>query len=774
MKYIFTFFLLLLFAFFPRFVFAQKNSFILSGTIQDSKGEALIGASVYDRDSKKGSITDINGSFSINLPAGKHRLVISFVGYNSINKDIFLEKNEVLNLSLESTDLELSEIEIRGETIAEKLETTQMSVERLSQKEAKILPALFGEVDIIKTLQLKPGVKSGNEGSTGMYIRGGGNDQNLILLDDVVIYNPNHLFGFFSIFNSDAVDRVELYKGDFPAQFGGRLSSVIDVKMRSSEAKKLTATGGIGLISSRLTLESPIPIKGDKDRMSFIISGRRTYFDLFTRALNQANTNNDKWTPIPSYYFSDFNGKWNFKINKKNQVYFSGYYGRDVFEVDQAFSARFDWGNLALTGGWKHFFSEKWSVNTAFLVSSYDYLLTNRFDVFSFKVGSNVRDYTLRTDWFWQANPKHSVQMGGMITNRKFEVGRFEGGSTTGEFDINLGNDFYGTEYGLYLNDEWEVSDKLKVNAGVRASGFNQKSTFYWGLEPRISGRYKVSDQVSVKGSFAQMYQYIHLVANSAATLPTDIWYPSNETVKPQRSSQVAGGISIGLFDNQFFLSNEAYYKYMENQVDYKDGAQLFVNNNLDGEFVFGKGWSYGNEIYLEKKTGKLRGWIGYTLSYSWRQFAQINQGEPFHPRYDRRHDASVVLMYELSPRVRISASWVYGTGNAVSLPIGRFFLQGNNNTSPVTVVPEYTSRNGFRMPAYHRLDFGLVWKLKPKRGESDLTFSVYNAYDRRNPFFIYFDAIRQNANDRLPQGFVAKQVSLFPVIPSITYNFKF
>lgn len=746
--------------------FSQKN-FSLTGTITDQDGEALIGATVIEKNNKKGTTTDVSGNFVLKLPEGKHILQISFVGYENYEEELNLNKDKNKVFRLKSSDLQLSEIEIVSESVEDKVQINQMSVEKLTSKEAKLLPALFGEVDIIKILQLKPGVQSGGEGTSGLYIRGGGADQNLVLLDNAVIYNPNHLFGFFSVFNSDAVDKIDLYKGDFPAQFGGRLSSVIDVSLKKSTAKKLSGSGGIGLISSRLALETPIGKKS-----SLIVSGRRTYVDVFTRAANQAQASNKNWTPIPDYFFYDLTAKFDHQLNEKNNIYWSAYLGRDVFEISDIFKARFAWGNTASVLGWKHFFNKKLSVNNAFHFSDYNYELTNQFDVFSIQVGSAITDVGFQSNWFYEPTEKQDIQFGFTFTNHSFKVGRFQGGSSGGQLEFSAGNDFKGNQWGVYLNDDIDLGNRLQVGAGLRVSGFEQQNTVYWGLEPRLSARFKVNDKVSVKGSFAQMYQYIHLVSNSAASLPTDIWYPSGEFVKPQKSNQVASGISFSLFGGKYFLSNEVYYKWLNGQIDYKDGAQLFFNDKLYEEFVFGKAWSYGNEIYLEKKSGRLQGWIGYTLSYSWRQFDQINGGKAFHPRYDRRHDISVVASYKLSERVVLSATWIYGTGNAVSLPIGRFAFQNNTPDNPF-IVPQYTERNAFRMNAYHRLDLGLVWKFKPKWGESDLTFSIYNAYNRLNPYFLYFATVRDEQTG-LPTSFQAKQVSLFPAIPSITYNFKF
>ncbi len=754
-------------------VFAQKF-FTLSGIITNPKtNEILVGATIYSTTSKKGTQTDTLGTFDLVLLTGKNDLVISYVGYKNLKQTIDIQSDSKINFELISQEIELLEVEVTGKSATEQVTATQMSMTTLTSKEAKLLPALFGETDLIKILQLKPGVQSGGEGGSGLYIRGGGSDQNLVLLDGALIYNPNHLFGFFSVFNSDAVDRVDLYKGDFPAQFGGRLSSVVDVKLRASEAKKLQGAGGLGLISSRLALEFPIyfaPKTNRDNKLDVIISARRTYFDVFTRAINRANEGIKNYDPIPAYYFHDLTAKLSYNVSKRDKIYFSGYLGRDAFEFTQRFNVNLDWGNTSGVLGWQRQFNPKLTMNTAIISTSYNYEIRNQFDDFKFKIGSGIADISLKSDWTYQLHPKHFLTFGGVATYHEFSLGQFSGGNGT-DLNINRGVILPATEFGIFITDEFTVSKKLNVNVGLRYSGFNSQ-TFYSGFEPRISARYKVSENISIKGSFAQMYQYQHLVSSSGASLPSDVWYPSTKIAKPEKSWQGAGGISLALFGNKIFLSNEVYYKEMTNQIDFKDGSQIFARSDLDGEFVFGKGWAYGNEFYIEKKNGKTTGWIGFTHAYAWRQYAEINAGKDFHPRYDRRNDVSLVVIHKLSKRVVISATWVYGKGNAVSLPIGRFYVQDFPNRTPL-VIPEYGDRNTFRMADYHRMDIGLVWKFKPKWGESDLTFSIYNLYNRRNAFFIFFEQ-KNNDTTKLPEGFIAKQVSLFPIIPSITYNFKF
>lgn len=743
----------------------------VSGYVKDAEtGEDLIGASLYVPALKQGVSTNAYGYFSLTLPADSAVLLITYVGYQPAQRRLLLTQNQQITVKLTPEKQELAEVVVRAESLREKLNATQMSVEKLSIREIKLVPALFGEVDLIKVLQLKPGVQSGGEGATGLYVRGGGADQNLVLLDEATVYNASHLFGFFSIFNPDAVKGVDLYKGDFPARYGGRLSSVVDVKLKDGNDQQFSGSGGVGIIASRLTLEGPL----DKGKASYMLSGRRTYFDIFTRQINRANAGKPDYDPIPDYYFYDLNAKVNLDIGKRDRLFVSGYSGRDVFGYqDQgAFSFDFKWGNSTVTTRWNHVFTPKLFANTSVIFSDYRYTIQNQFDGIRFSLGSSIKDYSVKTDLDYVASSRHTIRFGAQYTYHHFNIGRLQADSEDGRIDYTSGNQLYGSEACAYVSSDWAPDRRWRINSGLRLSGFENQGKWFTGAEPRLAARYKISGNASVKASVARMYQYVHLVANSGASLPTDIWYPSTRSVNPQRSDQVTGGVSVLLFGGKFLLSNELYYKWLRNQIDFRDGAQLFINPDIEREFVFGKGWSYGNEIYLEKKEGRTTGWMGYTLSWTWRQFDAINEGRKFFPRYDRRHDVTAVVIHELNKRVSFTLTWVYGTGSAISLPVGRFILQ-NIPGDNVQIVPEYTSRNSFRMADYHRLDLGLVWRFKPRWGESDLTFSIYNAYNRRNPYFIYFEEVRDTQTDIIT-SFKAKQVSLFPVIPSVTYNFKF
>jgi hypothetical protein len=762
----------------PEMGWAQTQ-YLLSGTVRDSSGTALPGATVAVLALGLGTATDATGHYTLSLPAGPQQVTVSFVGHLSQSFRVNLRQRQQRDLILSPTANELGEVVVQGQqTLQEKLETTQMGVERLTIREAKLLPALFGEVDILKTLQLKPGVQSGGEGSSGLFVRGGSADQNLVLVDNALVYNPNHLFGLFSVFNSDAVQSVDLYKSGFPAQFGGRLSSVIDVKMREGSREKFTVNGGLGLIASRLSLEGPI----NKGKGSFLVSGRRTYFDVFTRAINRANQGNESYRPIPDYYFHDFNAKVNYTLSEKDQVFATGYLGRDVFGFNSFgnLKADFSWGNTLGTLRWQHVFSPTLTANTQVGVTSYRYTLGSQVDVASFGLTSNIRDFNARVDFDYARDSAHRVRFGGSLTHHTFGVGRLQVETADNSLNIDDNISYPALEAGLYASDHWKISDQWQAELGLRLSGFQSGGQLYGGLEPRAALRYALTPTVSLKANYALMYQYAHLVSNTGASLPTDIWYPSRLSVKPQRSQQVSTGASWLLFGGKFLLTNEVYYKWAQNQVDFRDGAQIFANPNLDQEFLFGKGWSYGNELYLEKKEGKTTGWIGYTLAWAWRRFppqrgtAGINDGRDYYPSYDRRHNLNVVLLHQLSTRVSLTASFVYTSGAPATLPAGRFPLQNVSGGNP-QAVPVYPDRNTYRLIPYHRLDLGVVWKLRPVRfgTERDLTFSVYNAYDRRNAYFVYFETTR-DATTRQINGFRARQVSLFPIIPSVTYNFKF
>ena len=766
-------------------LFAQQP-FTLSGIISDAdNGETLIGATVYVSKLETGTTTNEYGFYSISLPAADSFLVeYSYVGFQNVTQKIFLTANQKLDIEL-GTGVQLEEVVVKANSYQEQLRSTEMSVEALTTREVKVLPAILGETDILRTIQLKPGIPSGSEGTTGLFVRGGGADQNLIVLDEALVYNPNHLFGFFSTFNTDAVKDLKLYKGGFPAQYGGRLSSVIDVKLKEGNNKKFSGQGGIGLISSRLTLEGPIR----KEKSSFIASGRRTYFDLITRGINSANESNEDYNPIPDYYFYDLNTKVNFELSEKDHLYLSGYFGRDFFGFENDnFDFGFDWGNATGTARWNHTFNPRLFSNTTLTFSDYRYEISNRLTGFSFNLDSKIKDLNFKTDFYQNLNRKNTLRYGGNITYHLFTVGRLKAGSDDGEISFSAGQDFDGMEYGAYISDDYDITPRLTLNGGLRLSGFSNDGEFYYGVEPRFASNFKLNEKLSFKASYARMYQYLHLVSNSGISLPTDVWYPSTKLVKPQKSDQVAIGGSwlFDLLGQDFFLTNEYFYKWLDNQVDFIDGAELFANDNLEQEFVFGDGYAYGSELSVEKREGKLTGWIGYTYSIIKRGNFEgpkgtVMNGRYYSPRYDRRHDISVVAMYEINRRLTASATWVYGSGDLTWLPRGRYSFQDVYGGNAQTFVPVYGDRNDVRLPDFHRLDLNFIIKFFPKWGESDLTISVVNAYDRRNAFFIYIEPQYADDNNNnsgnefdIPERLAAKQVSLFPILPALTWNFKF
>lgn len=774
-------------------LFGQEE-ITISGTLSDAEsGETLIGASVNIATLLTGTTTNEYGFYSLTIPQSSDSLEVefSYVGFQPQLRKILPKETIALNVEL-STGLQLQEVVVKANSYQEQLNSTQMSVEEISTAEVKVLPALLGETDILKTIQLKPGIPSGSEGTTGLFVRGGGNDQNLIILDEAVVYNANHLFGFFSTFNTDAVKDLKVYKGGFPAQYGGRLSSVIDVRMKEGNNRKFSGTGGIGLITSRLTLEGPI----QKEKSSFIVSGRRTYVDIFTRAINNSKKDDPEFTPIPDYFFYDLNTKANYQISDKDKLYLSGYFGRDkfIFEGD-FFDFSFDWGNATGTARWNHVFSPKLFSNTTFTYSDYQYNINTKVTGFSFTVGSDVQDANLKTDFYYAPNNRHVLRFGGNVTYHRFNVGRLKAGSDDGEVSFSTGQTFDGMQFGLYFADEYEPSKDFKINSGLRISGFANDGNWHLRLEPRIAAKYSVNERLTLKGSYARMHQYVHLVSTAGIALPTDVWYPSTERIKPQTSDQVAIGGSY-LIGKDFFLTNEYYFKYLDNQIAFADWADLFANNELEETFAIGQGYGYGFELGIEKKVGNLKGWAGYTLAWIRRgKFETIkNQtftSSPdgyFQPRYDRRHDFSIVAMFDFGKvkvpgkpkRFTASATVVYGSGDKAWVPVGRASILDVYGGSFEPIVPDYgDTRNNITLPYFFRADFGLVYRFFPKWGDSDLTLSVFNLTNRRNAFFVYLEPIIEEQDflgtiQEIPVGVKAKQVSLFPIIGSVTWNFKF
>ncbi|MBS1929276.1 MAG: TonB-dependent receptor [Ferruginibacter sp.] len=779
-------FILLLFSFFSSF--AQER-FTISGYFRDiSSGENLIGATLTLKGNSRGVNSNQYGFFSLTLPKGNYQLMASYVGYLPQVIDLPLYKDTVFNISMISGRNLSEEVIVTARKRDNNVKVAQMGKISLPIDQIKSIPAFLGEVDILKAIQLIPGVRNAGEGSAGFYVRGGGPDQNLILLDDAVVYNSGHLFGFFSVFNADAIKNVTLIKGGMPAQYGGRLSSVLDVAMKEGNNQKMEVDGGLGLIASRLSIQGPLK----KNKASFIVSGRRTYID----ALIKPFIGKSSQFHGSGYYFYDLNAKVNYIFSQKNRLYLSGYFGRDVFDFrnsTQSLEFKIPWGNSTGTLRWNHVFNKKLFLNTTAVYNDYNFYFSGAQNNFKIKIASGIRDLSLKQDYDYYPFSQHKIKFGFNYTWHRFTPSVVSGNQDSVQFRPNNAQIKFAHEEGIYIQDNWDISKKLSINAGIRASYFMQvgpnkiyttdengnridsivfgkgkKVKSYGGLEPRLTVRYALNDNNSVKASVTRNLQYIHLVSNAGTTLPTDVWVPSTYLVKPQLSWLYAAGYFRNFHNNMFETSLELYYKSMQNQIEYKEGFTPSTIDDTENSFTFGKGWSYGAELFIHKVKGKFTGWLGYTLSYTWRKFPELNFGNKFPAKYDRRHDLSLVAMYELNDKWKFGATFVFGTGNAATLP-QRFYIIGG------VLTQEYSAINQYRLPSYHRLDLSAT--LTPKRNyrrkvKREWVFSVFNAYSRKNPFFIYFDQTGSPYTGDLK--IQAKQVSIFPILPSVTYNLKF
>lgn len=770
-------------------VYGQKK-FTVSGYVRDaSNGEALPGANVYTSETKTGGTTNAYGFYSITLPEGKYSLICSFIGFTNQTVEIVLTENKTVNIDLKPSQVSMQAVDIVDNKAKENTESTKMSTIELSMEDVKKLPVLFGEVDILKTITLLPGVQSGGEGNSGLYVRGGGPDQNLILLDGATVYNASHLFGFFSVFNGDAIKSVNLIKGGMPAQFGGRLSSVLDITMKDGNNKRWEVEGGIGLIASRLTVQGPIV----KDKLSIIVSGRRTYADLLARPFIPKTSS----FAGSGYYFYDLNAKINWKISDKDRIFLSGYFGRDVFNFnnsDNGFNAGINWGNATGTLRWNHVFSSKLFSNVTLIFTDYNFKFSGEQNQFRFELGSGIRDIGGKIDFNYYPSPRHDVKFGVEYMNHRFAPSNVTFASEVINIQPPAPLNMHTNELAFYAGDDWEISKRFKVNFGVRASYFvfngrftryvkdnlgatidtiyyapGQKIQDYFRAEPRIAGRFKINENSSIKASYTQNYQYIQLASRATVSLPLDVWLPTTDKIKPQFSQQMALGYYHNFLDNMLETSVEVYYKPMRNLVEFQDGADpaQAINNNIDNTLVQGRGRAYGAEFFIKKTRGKFTGWIGYTLAWATRQFDQLNGGKEFFAKYDRRHDLSVVASYDFNYRWSVSGVFVYATGNTLTLPNSLYFYEGK-------LITEFGPRNSYRFAPYHRMDLAVTYVTsKPtKRFKSSLTLSIYNVYSRLNPFFIYYTQTGDLANGNFQLK--AKQVSLFPVIPSLTWNFKY
>jgi hypothetical protein len=765
-----------IFLFFNLCAFPQSR-YTISGYVKDAKtGEELIGAAVFVRElPATGVYTNAYGFYSITLPAGNYVVTAQFLSYTPLDVKIGLNQNIKQDYLLNEKVNEIKEVMISAERKDENIIKVEMGVEKMAMKEIKNVPVLMGEKDILKTLQLTPGVKSAGEGNSGFYVRGGAADQNLILLDEAPVYNASHLLGFFSVFNSGAIKDVTLYKGSEPAEYGGRLSSVLDIRMKDGNDKKYGAEAGIGIISSHLNLEGPIV----KDKGSFSISGRRTYADLFLKISRDTVVNKS------ILYFYDLNAKANYDINKNNRIYLSGYFGKDVFGYSDIFAL--DWGNITGTLRWNHLYSDKLFSNTSIIFSNYDYKIHTKFGTTKGLIISRIQDWNLKEDFEYFINSKYSMKFGFNAIHHQIIPGVVTLESNSGIQSLNLTHKF-AWENAIYLSNEYKPENWLSLEFGLRISAFtiigpgdfytydavgNTVDTIkykpgkiiktYFNPQPRVSLNFVLSEKNSVKVSYSRNAQDLHLLSNSTSGNPTDSWIPSSNNVKSEIADQVALGYFRNFSDNNYEFSAETYFKVLRNQIDYKDGAVVTLNENAESQLLFGKGRAYGLELFLKKKQGKLSGWIGYTIAKTEKKIDGINKGMYYPARQDRTHDISIVGIYELARKWVVSATWVYYTGNAVTFPSGKYMINER-------VVNYYTERNGYRMPAYHRLDIGATWNIKKSGNyESSLNFSCYNVYGRENAYSITF---RQDPEDASKTQ--ALQTTLFRWVPSITYNIKF
>ena len=765
-----------------------EGRFTLNGYVRDTlSGETIIGASITINGQSKGVASNQYGFYAITLDSGKYIINVSHVAYLGTSIEIDLTSNQSHNFELLSKTAASQEVIVYSKRRDANVKNAQMGKVDLTINQIKNIPAFMGEIDILKAIQLLPGVRNAGEGNAGFYVRGGGPDQNLIMLDDAVVYNTGHLFGFFSIFNSDAIKNVSLIKGGMPAQYGGRISSVLDVSMKEGNLNKFQMDGGIGVIASRFSVQGPL----QKGKASFILSARRTYADALAKP----------FIPESSafygsgYYFYDVNAKVNYRFSEKDRIYLSGYFGRDVFDFRNAkrsFKTNIPWGNSTATLRWNHVFNRRLFANTTAVYNDYKFKFAASQDNFEIGLSSGIKDVSLKTDLDYYPFPDHKLKFGGLLTYHKFIPNVVSGHQDSIIFKPNNEGTKYATEAALYIQDDWEPAEKLKINYGIRWSSFTQVGPYtvyvrdanqnkldstvyeslqkvkgYGGLEPRITIRYALDDETSVKAAVTRNYQYIHLVSNSGTTLPTDLWVPSTYIVQPQLGWLYAAGLFKNFRDNTWETSIEVYYKDMKNQIEYAEGYTPSLNDP-EREFVFGKGWSYGAELFINKLRGRFTGWIGYALSWTWRRFDELNDGERYPVKYDRRHDLSVVANYEANKKWKLGAVFVYGTGNAITLPERFYFING-------VLTQEYSKVNQYRMQAYHRLDLAATYTPQPKKKRtltSYWVFSIYNVYSRLNPYFIYFDQNGSAANGDLRVE--ARQVSLFPILPAITWNFKF
>lgn len=758
-------------------LFAQKVT--ISGYIKDKNtGEELIGATVSIDELHTGVSTNVYGFYSLSVAAGTYTVSFSYVGFVSQKEKMTLTKNTTYSLELAPSTTDIQEVVVSREAANKNVTSTEMSTTKLDMREVKSLPVLFGEKDIIKTLQLTPGVKAAGEGNSGFYVRGGSTDQNLIILDEAPVYNASHVFGFLSVFNTEAIKDVKLYKGNMPADYGGRLSAVLDIKMKEGNMKEYHGVASIGTIAAKLEVEGPIV----KDKSSFMVSARRTYFDALFLPFAK-----DTIFKGAKLYFYDLNVKTNYKINDKNRIFLSGYFGKDILSLKNIMAI--DWGNTTTSMRWNHLFNDKLFLNSTVLYSKYNYNVGFNFNggdtLITMK--SSIRDYSVKEDFQYYLNSSNNITFGISSIYHKFNPGEVDSKSTSIS-NFKLSNK-YALESAIYIANDQTLTDRLKVNYGIRVSNFTLAGPFnsyiynasgivvdtsvykdhqvvksYYGFEPRLSTTYKLDEFSSMKASFSRTYQYMHLLQNSTVGTPFDYWVPSTDRVKPEYANQASLGYFRNIQDNMFETSVELYYKKMYNQVDYISGTQVLMNEYVENSLLYGIGRSYGAEFQIRKKSGKLTGWIGYTISKTQKKFDEIIGGKWFNAKQDRTHDISVVAVYQLSKTMSISGAWVYYTGDAITWPTGIYKVAGH-------YVESYSERNANRLPDYHRLDIGYNYTRETTKGRKHiLNISVYNTYAKKNPYMIQFEADKDD-----PRKKKAMAMYLFPIpIPAISYTFEF
>jgi len=766
---------------------AAQDKVTLNGYVKDaSNGEELIGVTVYATELKAGAVTNAYGFYSITLPKGTYQVQYSYLGYTFQSITIQLEQDVARNVELTSEATLIEEVVITDRRIDENVISLQMSKNTLDLNRVRKLPALFGEVDIIKNIQMLPGVITAGEGTSSFYVRGGSADQNLILIDEAPIYDPSHLFGLFSVFNADVIKDSELYKGGIPARFGGRLSSILEVRTKDGNNKRIGVSGGIGTMASRIMVEGPLK----RDKSSFIFSARRSYIDLFLKAANQDNL----------VHFYDINAKVNWKGNNNNRFFAAFYSGRDVFNFSDEFG--FAWGNKTATFRWNHLFNERLFSNATVIASNFDYKLELQDPSQGFKWTSSLQELSVKYDLSYFINTNNQLSFGYHLTGRRFSPGKISPNTEGSIFAENELQHMYALDHGVYISNEQRLTERLTLDYGVRLSIFQNLGTSdvylyedpqdnvhiqrtdtvhygpweniktYINVEPRLAIRYLLTEGQSIKLSYNRMVQNTHLIAAGTVPVPFNTWNPSGYYLKPQTADQVAAGYFRNFRNNIYEFSAEVYYKDIKNVTDFADNAEVFFNQDLSTEFRQGKSWAYGLELMVVKKEGKLTGSLGYTLSKAMRKVDGVNLGRTFVANYDRRNVVNIQAAYDLNEKWTFGANFTYSTGRPTTLPTGKFEYQ---NYNPDVI----TERNGYRLPVFHRLDISAT--LNPRKNanrkwQGQWVFSIYNVYNRQNPFTIYTRTTKNDDGDVIGDGRTkeARMVYLFPILPSVTYNFKF